>query len=109
MKLTHTGRLPALAVAVTVAISLGAGGAAAHASTRGEGTTTRPVQRSWLDAEGSTPSVLYGSTLFATWGTVTNGTSSANAAEHRSELTGGHAGSSNAAEAPAYSSAASRR
>ncbi|NNM45513.1 hypothetical protein [Knoellia koreensis] len=105
MKRTHTNRLPAFAVAVAAAISLGAGCAAAHASTRGEGTTTRGLHRSWHDAEGSTGSILYGSTLFATWGTVTNGTSSANAAEHRSELTGGHAGSSNAAEAPAYSSA----
>ena len=46
--------------------------------------------------------IIYGSTLFATWGTVTNGNSSANAAEQRKELTGGHAGSANAAEAPAF-------
>lgn len=44
-------------------------------------------------------------TIFATWGTVTNGNSSTNAAEYRTAFTGGHAGSANAAEAPLYCAA----
>ena len=47
-------------------------------------------------------SAVCDTTIFATWGTVTNGNSSANAAEYRRAFTGGHAGSANAAEAPLY-------
>ncbi|HET8765744.1 MAG TPA: hypothetical protein VFM86_00310 [Pedococcus sp.] len=54
------------------------------------------------DRDRARAQIVYGATLFAAWGTVTNGTSSANAAEHRKQLTGGHAGSANAAEAPAF-------
>lgn len=63
----------------------------AHGRTAGLSTDVAPA-----------PGMAHGSTLFATWGTVTNGNSSANAAEHRTQLTGAHAGSTNAAEAPAF-------
>ena len=76
-------------------------GAPAQASTH-HGASSAIAQRGRLAGQDGTRSGIGDdATLFATWGTVTNGNSSADAAEYRKELTGGHAGSANAAEAPA--------
>lgn len=92
----------AFAASSAFALAVVVGGEAAasagrSAEPRQEGYPAGAVARSH-------PQTGPGSTLFATWGTVTNGDSSANAAEHRRELAGGHAGSANAAEAPAFTS-----
>ena len=105
MKLANNNHTHATSIAVVTLVLAVLGGALQASARQNPGATFhRP---SAVDSKDrAKPSILYGSTLFATWGTVTNGNTSANAAEHRKELTGGHAGSANAAEAPAFWAAA---
>lgn len=103
MKLTHTDHAGTATAATTVALVLVVLGVVpVRASARQSAGAVQTQQSAIADSDRVKSRIAYGSTLFATWATVTNGNSSANAAEHRKELTGGHAGSANAAEAPAF-------
>lgn len=106
MRLRTSRRSRAIPIAVAALLPLILDGAPAqastHASARRAASSTPARHGQPSGQEGTQPRTGDGATLFATWGTVTNGNSSANAAEHRKELTGGHAGSANAAEAPAF-------
>lgn len=105
MKLRTSGCSRAIPIAVAALLPLILDSAPALASTHASAraVSSTPGHPSKLsDADSAQPRTAYGATLFATWGTVTNGNSSASAAERRKELTGGHAGSANAAEAPAF-------
>jgi hypothetical protein len=92
----HLPRTTALTAAVVALFLAGAAQASANLDTRG----AQPGP-SWVTAARPTSAVCDFS-LLATWGTVTTGNSSANAAEYRRSFSGGHAGSANAAEAPVY-------
>jgi hypothetical protein len=103
MKLSHPKHARALSIlaAAVVAAVLSPGPVQAlpvHQTT----SATLAQEGRLADRDRAKVRIVYGSTLFATWGTITKGTSSANAAEHRMQVTGGHAGSANAAEAPAF-------
>jgi hypothetical protein len=100
MKRAHTHHAHA-AIAVVALVVVILGGAVQASARQNPGAAALP-QTTLAAKDRAKPSTIYGSTVFATWGTVTNGNSSANAAEHRKQLTGRHAGSANAAEAPAF-------
>jgi hypothetical protein len=106
MKLRTTRRSRATSITVAALLPLILDSAPAQASTDASAhrpASSTPAQHGQPSGQESTPPRTGDdATLFATWGTVTNGNSSTNAAEHRKELTGGHAGSANAAEAPAF-------
>lgn len=80
----------------------GAGARAPMTVPQVDGSLEVPGQTVKQGTNQTVAPIGYASTLFATWGTVTKGSSSTNAAEQRMKLTGGHAGSANAAEAPAF-------
>jgi hypothetical protein len=102
VKLRKTKRARVISIIAAALLPVILDGAPAHAST-GHEASSALAQRGRLAAQdGTQHRGVYDATLFATWGTVTNGNSSVTAAEYRKELTGGHAGSTNAAEAPAF-------
>lgn len=102
MKLRNPKRSRVISIGAAALLPVMLGGAPAHASTGHEASSALAQRGRLAEEDGAQPRGAHDATLFATWGTVTNGNSSVNAAEYRRELTGGHAGSANAAEAPAF-------